>query len=124
MKIPRLAFIATLAFLIIHIIETILSQFFIEGNWSFITLGLNLIVVLVPIFFLFGLKQAYEALKIIAIITVVYGFLFIYLNYTEEKAFGKLSDFMLIFNVFEILIGIFLYFSLLRKETKDFIHSK
>jgi hypothetical protein len=117
MKIPYFVFIATILFLIAHITETILTCLLVDGSWRIITLILNLITVLIPILFLLKVKAAHEALKIIAIITVVYGFLFNYLNYTEKSAFGEFSTFMWLFNSFQILTGLFLYYSLFRVKT-------
>lgn len=119
MKIPYFVFIATILFLFAHITGTIIGCLLMDGSWRIITLILNLITVLIPILFLLKVKAAYEALKIIAITTVVYGFLFNYLNYTEESAFGEFSTFMWLFNSFEILTGIFLYYSLFRVKTSN-----
>ena len=124
MKIPRFVLSATIAFLITHIIGTVLSLFYLDKSLSLITLVLNLIIITTPILFLFRFKEAYEGLKIIAIITIVYGGLFLYFSYNIENAVGNLSYLMPFFNAVEILVGALLYYSLFRKETKEFIYSR
>ena len=124
MKIPNSIFAAALLFLLTHIAEAIISFQIMSGGLGYVNLFFSLITVCVPILFLAGLKSMGESLKILAIITVVYGFLFIYLNFTEKNAFGKFTSWMWIFNLFEIFAGIFLYYTLSTKKISYWIENK
>ncbi|HQU82150.1 MAG TPA: hypothetical protein PKY59_03445 [Pyrinomonadaceae bacterium] len=119
MKIPSSTIIATVLFLFTHIAETIIGFLIMSNGLSLLTLFLNLITILVPLLFLAGVKALRETLKILAIITVVYGFLLLYLDFTEENAYGNFASWMWIFNSFEILVGIFLYYTLFKLKTSE-----
>lgn len=119
MKILPATVIATILFLFTHIAETIIGFLIMSNGLGWLTLFLNLITILVPILFLAGVETLRETLKILAIITVVYGFLLLYLDFTEENAYGSFASWMWIFNSFEILVGIFLYYTLFNLRTSE-----